>query len=93
VQKNGSVVADSFYEGLLDYPHYTRPLNYEGLTVPEVLTQGNHQAIARWRREQALKRTHERRPDLLQAYVHQHGQTLAPWEKALLDKLGVSLSH
>jgi len=54
--------------GLLEYPHYTRPADFRGATVPEVLTGGNHAAIARWRREQAIARTRERRPDLLQAF-------------------------
>jgi tRNA (guanine37-N1)-methyltransferase len=60
-----SVVADSFTRGLLDYPHYTRPAEYEGRQVPEVLLSGNHAAIRRWRRETALQRTVERRPDLV----------------------------
>lgn len=55
---------DSFEEGLLDCPHYTRPADYMGWKVPEVLLSGNHAAIARWRREQAERRTRERRPDL-----------------------------
>lgn len=56
---------DSFAEGLLEYPHYTRPPVYRGWEVPEVLISGNHGRIKRWRREQSLKRTLERRPDLL----------------------------
>lgn len=56
---------ESFAEnGLLDYPHYTRPGEYRGLMVPEVLRSGDHKAIARWRREQAEERTRQRRPDL-----------------------------
>jgi tRNA (guanine37-N1)-methyltransferase len=51
--------------GLLDYPHYTRPADFRGLSVPEVLINGNHQQIRRWRREQALKKTLRNRPDLL----------------------------
>jgi len=53
--------------GLLDYPHYTRPAEFRGMTVPEVLINGNHQQIRRWRREQALKKTLHNRPDLLEA--------------------------
>jgi tRNA (guanine37-N1)-methyltransferase len=53
--------------GLLDYPHFTRPAEYRGLAVPEVLSSGNHDQIRRWRREQALKKTLRNRPDLLQA--------------------------
>lgn len=56
---------DSFENGLLDCPHYTRPEVFEGLSVPSVLLSGNHQEIARWRREQALKKTGYVRPDLL----------------------------
>lgn len=57
---------DSFSEsGLLEYPQYTRPQNFRGMEVPEVLLSGNHQEIARWRHEQSLKRTRERRRDLL----------------------------
>ena len=51
--------------GILDHPHYTRPVEVRGLAVPEVLRSGDHAAVARWRREQALQRTRERRPDLL----------------------------
>jgi tRNA (guanine37-N1)-methyltransferase len=61
-----SVESDSFHSGLLDAPYYTRPAEYRGWTVPEVLLSGNHAAIARYRREQALRRTWERRPDLLE---------------------------
>ncbi len=50
--------------GLLEYPHYTRPAEFRGARVPEVLSGGNHAQIARWRREQAIARTKERRPDL-----------------------------
>jgi len=60
-----SVEADSFTRGLLDYPHYTRPAEFEGRKVPEVLLSGHHGEIRRWRRETALQRTVERRPDLL----------------------------
>jgi tRNA (guanine37-N1)-methyltransferase len=62
-----SAQEDSFMDGLLDYPHYTRPEEIEGLRVPQVLTSGNHADIRRWRRKQALGRTWRRRPDLLQA--------------------------
>jgi tRNA (guanine37-N1)-methyltransferase len=60
-----SVERDSFYDGVLDHPHYTRPRSYRGLDVPEVLLSGDHARIERWRREQSLRRTAERRPDLL----------------------------
>jgi tRNA (guanine37-N1)-methyltransferase len=63
----GSVAQDSFVAGLLDCPHYTRPEDYEGTRVPEVLLSGHHEAIRRWRLQQALGRTWRRRPDLLAA--------------------------
>jgi tRNA (guanine37-N1)-methyltransferase len=58
--------ADSFVSGLLDHPHYTRPAEYRDMEVPEILLSGNHAAIDDWRRRQSLKRTFERRPDLLE---------------------------
>lgn len=61
----GGTAAESFSSGLLDHPHYTRPEVFEGLPVPPILLSGDHAAIARWRREQALSRTRDRRPDLL----------------------------
>lgn len=60
-----SAVEDSFVEGLLDCPHYTRPEVYEGVAVPEVLLSGNHARIRRWRLKQSLARTRKRRPELL----------------------------
>lgn len=60
-----SLVQESFSENLLEYPHYTRPVEYKGLTVPEVLRSGNHAEIDKWRREQALEITKKMRPDLL----------------------------
>ena len=60
-----SAAHDSFSEGLLDYPHYTRPPEFRGMRVPEVLLGGNHAEIARWRKRQALKKTERNRPDLL----------------------------
>ncbi|MDZ8067870.1 MAG: tRNA (guanosine(37)-N1)-methyltransferase TrmD [Nostoc sp. DedQUE08] len=66
VAKTESLTAESFEEGLLDYPQYTRPANFRGLKVPDVLLSGNHAAIARWRYEQQIQRTRDRRPDLLE---------------------------
>ena len=60
-----SHVNDSFNDNLLDYPTYTKPRVYEGMEVPEVLVSGDHKKIAEWRKEESLKRTRERRPDLL----------------------------
>jgi len=57
---------ESFSDGLLEYPHYTRPADFQGMKVPEVLLSGHHEAIAKWRLEQAKRRTAERRPDLLE---------------------------
>ena len=62
-----SVEGDSFVRGLLDYPHYTRPAEHAGQRVPDVLLSGHHAEIRRWRRQQALRRTWERRPDLLES--------------------------
>lgn len=68
VGKVESLKAESFEDGLLDYPQYTRPAEFRGMKVPEVLLSGNHEAIARWRREQQLQRTQARRPDLWAAW-------------------------
>ncbi len=73
-----SAAQDSFSEGLLDCPHYTRPEDYEGQRVPEVLLSGDHERIRRWRLQQALVRTQERRPDLLE------GRALSEEEAELL---------
>lgn len=73
-----SAQEDSFTDGLLDCPHYTRPEEFEGDKVPEVLLGGNHEAIRRWRLQQALLRTRARRPDLLEQ------RELTPEEQALL---------
>jgi tRNA (guanine37-N1)-methyltransferase len=61
----GATMDDSHAEGLLEYPHYTRPADFQGHAVPDVLVSGHHAQVARWRREQSLRRTWERRPDLL----------------------------
>ncbi|MCV3214365.1 tRNA (guanosine(37)-N1)-methyltransferase TrmD [Plectonema radiosum NIES-515] len=65
VGKAESLQSESFEQGLLDYPQYTRPANFRGWKVPDVLLSGNHAAIAKWRYEQQIKRTRLRRPDLL----------------------------
>jgi tRNA (guanine37-N1)-methyltransferase len=57
---------DSFTGGLLDFPHYTRPAEFQGMKVPEVLLSGNHEEIRRWRRREALKATLMKRPDLIE---------------------------
>ncbi len=63
-----SSAEDSFSCGLLDYPHYTRPDVFRGMRVPEVLLSGNHSEISRWRRKQSLKRTAQKRPELIDRY-------------------------
>jgi len=63
-----SAVFESFSEALLDYPQYTRPPEFRGLKVPEVLLSGNHAEIARWRKEAALEKTRRKRPDLLKEH-------------------------
>jgi len=68
VAKTESLTAESFEEGLLDFPQYTRPANFRGWKVPDVLLSGNHAAIAKWRYEQQIKRTGDRRPDLLEKW-------------------------
>jgi tRNA (guanine37-N1)-methyltransferase len=65
VGKGESVRRDSFFDGLLDFPHYTRPRVFRGMRVPQVLFSGNHAKISDWRRREVLKRTRELRPDLL----------------------------
>ncbi|MBT9314954.1 tRNA (guanosine(37)-N1)-methyltransferase TrmD [Leptothoe spongobia] len=72
VAKRDSLHYDSFEAGLLDYPHYTRPAEFRGWPVPEVLRSGNHAAIDQWRRQQQIDRTRERRPDLFERW-QQHG--------------------
>jgi tRNA (guanine37-N1)-methyltransferase len=63
--EDASTLEESFADGLLEYPQYTRPPVFRGMDVPAVLTSGDHGAVARWRREQALERTRRRRPDLI----------------------------
>ncbi len=68
---------EAFSDGLLEYPQYTRPREYRGHEVPEILLSGNHQEVAKWKRRESLRRTLERRPDLLtpehRQEIHQHG--------------------
>lgn len=66
VGKAGSLVEETFSGGLVEYPHYTRPREFRGRKVPEVLLAGNHQEISRWRRRESLRRTLIKRPDLLE---------------------------
>ena len=70
--KDEAVMDESVYSGLLEYPQYTQPRNYEGLEVPEILLNGNHELIGEWKFEQSLRLTRERRPDLFEKYVREH---------------------
>lgn len=78
---------ESFHDNLLEHPHYTRPVEYHGKRVPDVLLSGHHENIDRWRREQSLKRTLERRPDLLETAV------LTSKDLEYLQSLGWSLAR
>ncbi len=71
---------DSFSTGLLEFPQYTRPVDFRGMVVPEVLISGNHKRIEQWRHEQSLYRTYQRRPDLLES------RSLTEQEKQLIDR-------
>jgi tRNA (guanine37-N1)-methyltransferase len=76
-----SVEEDSFSRGLLDYPHYTRPSEFSGAKVPEVLMSGHHEQVRRWRKKTAIQRTLERRPELLDTAA------MDDEERALLDEI------
>jgi tRNA (guanine37-N1)-methyltransferase len=80
---DSSATEESFSDGLLEYPQYTRPATFRGWTVPEVLRSGDHAKVAAWRRAQALERTRRRRPDLLAARGG-----LTEEEQALLERHG-----
>ena len=79
-----SVMDESVYSGLLEYPQYSKPREYEGMEVPEVLLSGNHKEIAKWRWKQSLDLTAERRPDLLREYLDQPRE-LTRREREFLD--------
>ena len=81
LNNNMSAEVESFYDNLLEYPQYTRPEEFMGMKVPEVLLSGHHANIEKWRRQQSIKRTLERRPDLLP------GANLSKKEKQYLDQL------
>ena len=82
VGQAASVEQDSFHDGLLDHPHYTRPASFRGMEVPEVLLSGNHALITRWRRREALRQTLAKRPDLLA------GAELSAEDRRTLAELG-----
>ncbi len=87
VIKHDSSQEDSFAQGLLEYPQYTKPYDYEGQKVPEVLVSGHHANIQKWRREQALLNTLHHRPDLLEK------ATLSAADKAFLAKVSQEEGH
>lgn len=84
VGNSGSVAEDSFFNGLLDYPHYTRPEELRGLRVPDILLSGHHEQIRKWRKEKALLATMEKRPDLLET------TDLDDEARKILEKLSAS---
>ncbi|KKI92583.1 tRNA (guanine-N1)-methyltransferase [Bacillus sp. SA1-12] len=77
-----SPVLDSYSSGLLEHPHYTRPADFRGMKVPEVLLSGNHKLIKEWREKESLRRTFERRPDLLKSYplTEEQKSLIKQWE-------------
>ncbi|HGK7886611.1 TPA: tRNA (guanosine(37)-N1)-methyltransferase TrmD [Streptococcus pyogenes] len=85
--KESSHQDDSFSSGLLEYPQYTRPYDYRGMTVPDVLMSGHHECIRLWRLEESLKKTYLRRPDLLEHY------NFSEEERKLLDKIKEALDQ
>lgn len=85
LSQRDSFMDDSFYSGLLEYPHYTRPSEYRGLKVPEILLSGNHKNIEVWRKIEAIKLTLKNRPDLLEKYLQR--PELSKKEKAMIQKI------
>ena len=81
IGKEASHTDDSFSSGLLEYPQYTRPYEYRGMVVPDVLMSGHHENIRKWRLEQSIRKTYDRRPDLLACYE------LSDGERFILDKI------
>ncbi|MEM7769413.1 MAG: tRNA (guanosine(37)-N1)-methyltransferase TrmD [Cyanobacteria bacterium P01_A01_bin.37] len=82
VGKTDSLKFESFEAGLLDYPQYTRPAEFRGWTVPEVLRSGNHEKIEQWRRDQQIQRTRDRRPDLYKTWQRSHQDGSAVLEQS-----------
>ena len=83
--KDESAHYDTFASGLLEYPQYTRPADYKGMKVPDVLLSGNHQEIAKWRRTQEILRTFKKRPDLFEKFKQTN---LTKQDQKILDELG-----
>ncbi|MFI3124033.1 tRNA (guanosine(37)-N1)-methyltransferase TrmD [Streptococcus suis] len=86
IGKEASHTDDSFSSGLLEYPQYTRPYEYRGMVVPDVLMSGHHENIRKWRLEQSLRKTYERRPDLLEKYE------MTAEEKEIFQKIKAEVS-
>lgn len=84
---NESVEEESLYMGLLEYPHYTKPREYEGLKVPEVLFSGNHKEIEDWKFEESLRLTKKRRPDLFERYLEDYEKHLSKAKKKIVEKI------
>lgn len=87
IGKETSHQDDSFSSGLLEYPQYTRPYDYLGMTVPDVLMSGHHENIRKWRLEQSLRKTLERRPDLLENYA------MTDEERLILEKIKIEIER
>lgn len=87
IGKETSHQDDSFSSGLLEYPQYTRPYDYLGMTVPDVLMSGHHENIRKWRLEQSLRKTLERRPDLLENYA------MTDEERRILEKIKTEIER
>lgn len=85
--KEGASTEESIYSGLLEYPQYTKPREFEGIAVPEVLVSGNHQLIELWKLEEALRITKSRRPDLFKAYIEKNKQNFTKQEIKIVNKL------
>ena len=81
IGKEASHQDDSFSSGLLEYPQYTRPYDFRGMTVPDILMSGHHENIRKWRLYESLKKTYQRRPDLLENY------TFSDEERTILDQI------
>ena len=86
---NDSIMEESVYSGLIEYPQYTKPREYEGMGVPEVLLSGNHKAIALWQLEKGCEITKDRRPDLWEAFLQDEERLagLSKQEKKIIQKV------
>lgn len=89
---NDSIMAESVYSGLIEYPQYTKPREYEGMGVPEVLLSGNHKAIAQWQLKKGCEITKERRPDLWEAYISDEARMaqFSKQERKIIEGVGLT---